>query len=203
MGQVLNEISVIYSAEDSLERNKQELVYLDYIKDHINNVHKAYEMYMLPLLELDVIPCTLISTEELKQAIENNRERIDHHDDSKFGEEEFDGYRAHFHPTEAEKLDDDLQAKVAERFENECWVHHYTVNDHHPEHWVDKETQIAKDMTLDAIIEMLCDWEAMSMKFEDIMTWYETKGNKKQYSENTKRIVEDLLYNVLHAPVKE
>ena len=56
-------------------------------------------------------------------------------------------------------------------------------------------------MTLDAIIEMLCDWEGMSLKFgTSTLSWYEkdAKDEKAALSPNSKAIVEELLYNVLH-----
>ena len=56
-------------------------------------------------------------------------------------------------------------------------------------------------MTLDAIVEMLCDWEAMSLKFNtNTVEWYKNEAidEKKAFSLNTKAIVEDLLFNILH-----
>ena len=56
-------------------------------------------------------------------------------------------------------------------------------------------------MTLEAILEMICDWEAMSLKFgTNTLNWYETKAidEKKCMTSNTKDIVEELMYNVVH-----
>ena len=56
-------------------------------------------------------------------------------------------------------------------------------------------------MSLKAIIEMICDWESMALKFDsDTIKWYEEEAEdeKKCMSTNTKQIVEELLYNVLH-----
>ena len=57
-------------------------------------------------------------------------------------------------------------------------------------------------MSLRAIVEMICDWEAMGMKFNsDTIKWYESddsKDERESMSTRTKQIVEDLLYNVLH-----
>jgi hypothetical protein len=68
-------------------------------------------------------------------------------------------------------------------------------------HWVDPETKIPRDMSLRAILEMICDWEAMGLKFKsDTLNWYENdaKDEKAAMSTNTKQIVEELLYNVIH-----
>jgi hypothetical protein len=37
--------------------------------------------------------------------------------------------------------------------------HHFAENDHHPEHWPDKDVT---NMSLMALTEMLCDWRAAS-----------------------------------------
>lgn len=209
MGLIINENSLITQIEDdSAARLNKEQEYLDYINDHINNVNKAFELYMLPILNMTNIS-TLISDEELKEAIRNLQSLIPTHDASKFSDAEFDGYRMRWHPTAAElakqKEDPELQYTVRERYEK-CWEHHYTTNGHHPKHWLDPETGISKDMTLDAIVEMLCDWEGMSLKFgTSTLKWYEEKATdeKAALSPKTKQIVEDLLYNVLHNSVSK
>lgn len=209
MGFVLTENSLITNIEDdSVARLDKEQEYLDYINEHINFVQKAYEMYMLPLLNMTNIS-TLISDEELKNTIINLKPVIETHDASKFSDAEFDGYRMRWHPTVAEeskqKEDQELQVTIRERYEK-CWEHHYTVNAHHPKHWVDPETGIAKDASLDAIIEMICDWEAMSLKFgTSILKWYENdaKDEKAAMSAKTKQIVEDLMYNVIHNTISK
>jgi hypothetical protein len=42
-------------------------------------------------------------------------------------------------------------------------AHHYEVNDHHPEHYADG----IADMNLLAVIEMLCDWKAATLRHAD------------------------------------
>lgn len=206
MGIILNENSLITQdvyEDDSSERINKEQEYLDYINEHIDFVNKAFDLYMVPLLSKNNIS-SLISNEELKQAILNLQPLIPTHDASKFSDAEFDGYRRKYYPTQVElakeKEDDSYRQLCEDRYE-ECWVHHYTVNTHHPKHWYNFETKTATDMSLDAIIEMLCDWEAMSLKFNtSTVKWYENdaKDEKSVLSPKTKQIVEDLLYNVLH-----
>ncbi|MET0601372.1 MAG: DUF5662 family protein [Baekduia sp.] len=41
--------------------------------------------------------------------------------------------------------------------------HHYAVNDHHPEHFLNG----IGDMDLLQVIEMLCDWKAATMRHDD------------------------------------
>lgn len=203
MGFVIHEDSIVLNFDnntDAAERCKKEKEYLDYINQHIKLVKKAFVLYFAPLFYKNNIS-PLISDKELKQAIQDLAKVIDTHDASKFGDAEFDGYRAYYYPTSREKAgDDSFKADLEERY-NECWKHHYETNDHHPKHWVDTETGIPRDMSLKAIIEMICDWESMALKFDsDTIKWYEEEAEdeKKCMSTNTKQIVEELLYNVLH-----
>lgn len=202
MGNIINEDTVIFDNGSSIERNKKEQEYLDYIKEHISLVKKAYDMYMVPLLDMTVIT-PKIADDALKSAIIKVGETIDTHDASKFSDSEFDGYRAKWYPTQVElQAGDEYNKKVDERYD-EAWKHHYQTNAHHPAYWYDFENEVARDATLEAIVEMICDWEAMSLKFNtNTLEWYENKAidEKKCFSANTKAIVDELMYNVLHKP---
>lgn len=204
MGTIINEDAIVYNFDgnnDSLERNQKEQEYLEYIKQHIGLVKRAFVMYFAPLYIKNNIS-TLISDEELHQAIFDLAKIINTHDASKFGDAEFDGYRAKYYPTTKELAGDDAYKGAVEERYAECWKHHYTTNDHHPKYWVNQDSKIARDMSLRAIVEMICDWEAMGMKFNsDTIKWYESddsKDERESMSTRTKQIVEDLLYNVLH-----
>lgn len=200
MGVIIKENSYIEQYDDSMERIRKEKEYLEYIIEHINFVKKAYTLYMVPLLEQNNIS-TLVSDEELKDAIEELALTIETHDASKFSDSEFDGYRLKYYPTKRENQESEEFKLAAEQRYEECWKHHYTVNWHHPEHWLNHDTGVCTDMTLGAIVEMLCDWEAMSLKFNtDTAEWYKNEAidEKKAFSLNSKAIIEDLLFNVLH-----
>ena len=201
MGFILNETTMIYNSEDSVQRNQKEQEYLDYINNHIHNVNKAFETLFLPILDKDNIVCKYISTSDLKQSIIELRDIITHHDASKFSDDEFDGYRCKYYPTELEKANEEFMKAAEDRYE-ECWEHHYKTNDHHPKHWVD-ENGNPTDMSLLAIIHMICDWEGMSIKFgTNTLEWYENNAidEKKCFTDKTKQIVEDILYNVVYGP---
>jgi hypothetical protein len=45
--------------------------------------------------------------------------------------------------------------------------HHYEVNDHHPEHWTADGRQGIAGMSLMAIMEMLTDWKAATLRHAD------------------------------------
>lgn len=160
---------------DLLEQKEQE--YLAYINEHILNVQKAFELYLL-LFDCDnTSPYNIILKHNIKK-----------HDQSKFGIEEFDAYRRHFHSideTEKEESKDDFE---------KAWEHHYSVNKHHSEYWFD-ENGNPKEMNHMYVIEMICDWIAMSIKFcGNPYEWYkENVDSKIKLHDNTKKLVESLL----------
>jgi hypothetical protein len=187
------------NTEQALERITKEKEYLEYINNHIFNVKKAYLMYFVPLLSKTSIS-RLVSDDELKNAIRETALKVKVHDASKFSDAEFDGYRMKYYTTTYEAVDEEFKELAEERFE-ECWKHHYTNNDHHPKYWVNPETGVPRDMSLPAIIEMICDWESMSIiENSNTVEWYNKFATKEksEMSENTRKIVEDLLLNVLH-----
>lgn len=201
MGIVITEATLISDDVEALERVKKEEEYYNYIVKHISFVKDALERYFIPLLDKNNI-CHTVSDDELFAAIEAVRNRVESHDSSKFLDDEFYSYRAKYYPTANEsKGDSDYIALVDEKY-NDAWKHHYTHNRHHPEYWVDSETGVPRDMELDAIVEMICDWEAVSTMFgTNTLEWYQTQAKddeQKQMTGRTKEIVEDILINVLH-----
>ena len=109
-------------------------------------------------------------------------EVIREHDESKFGEEEFEPYAKHFYD------DDDYSLEF-----DEAWEHHWMHNEHHPEYW------LGQDMPLIYILEMLCDWGSFSIDkkdFNELISYYydEAKDDdEKNLSDNTKKIIEEIL----------
>ena len=201
MDTTLNNVVGNNQDPELIQKKKEYILYID---DHIRNVQKAYNDYFVPLLNNETsIVSEVVSKEELLEAIRNVSNKIEEHDASKYFDEEFDGYRAHFHPTNLEKsMNDEYQKWVKEEFDK-CWKHHYENNCHHVQFWVNFDTGEITDMTLPAIVEMLCDWIAMSMHFKSsTRDWYENDAEKeKNYmTSNTKDIVEDILYNIISGP---
>lgn len=148
--------------------------YIAYIKEHVDNVHTAFLKYGINMCKrLFITPGTLYV-------------RVIKHDDSKYSEFEFDAYRQYFYPCSDEDPNEEIF--------NNGWKHHYTINDHHPEYWVDEVTGDINDMPVECIAEMLLDWESMSMKFGgNTYDYYMKERDIKPFSENTKNIIDDLI----------
>lgn len=134
---------VVKMKREELRRNI--LKYEEYIKEHRLNVIRAYSVF---LARINPYPVSKI---EMLQ-------RTFKHDYSKWDKEEFNAYRQYFYPTSFEKPDVD-------KF-NWAWERHYTLNDHHPEFWY-KDDKTASEMSNAAMLEMISDWLAMSMKFHN------------------------------------
>lgn len=118
--------------------------YKEYIKNHVDNVKKALDE-IINKLSHEIIEC--LNTDTL---IRNVLE----HDQSKYSVEEFEAYRKKFYP-----IDDDEKNNFDEEEFEIAWKHHYENNPHHPEFWK------KEPMPIEYVIEMVCDWEAMSYVF--------------------------------------
>ncbi len=196
---------------NSMDKLLQEEKYTSYILEHQRNVFKAYTI-LFTKENIDKLFGNA-QIDYIRNFMDSLLKEISMHDESKFSDEEFDGYRLHFYPTDEEKnttkSEDDIRLEQ-EKFE-EAWKHHYMNNDHHPFYWQyhkyerneDKITfveceklDIPTDMTIKAILHMICDWEAMSIKFNtNTVEWYCTKAEKERsaMSEKTRKKVETIL----------
>ena len=151
--------------------------YKQYIINHKKRVTKFADWMKENLPELFNEP-----------GLEDFDELIAEHDQSKFSEEEFEPYAEHFYGSK----DNDFEFEQA-------WEHHYTVNEHHPEHWM------GSDMPLIYILEMICDWGSFSIDKGDItelIDYYYSKARDdedKDLSDNTKTIIEEILSKIKEA----
>lgn len=184
--------------------------YMDYIDDHRARVKTAYCKYFkdkLPSL-LEGIIDNFDKCEEIDRIL---NEKIDKHDMSKYSDMEFDGYRIKFFPTsvESEIINHNSTAAdiVKEEFQ-EAWIHHQQVNSHHPHFYLwnvwDSEdgrfilqkemlSEPSRDMRITDILEMICDWAAMSKGDDDFnyISWIASKDSDTEVSmmtDMTKRI---------------
>lgn len=153
----------------------EEIKYEQYIKEHIANVQKVWSDVQ-PLLKDDFwLDDYKFFTIQYK---------INVHDQSKFSLIEFDGYRRKFYRADGEAEND--------RSFNYSWLHHIRENDHHWEHWVIPCVNECKALSMPFIfiIEMLCDWTAMSYKFKDIPgDFFNRQKDHMVLHEETQKIV--------------
>lgn len=192
-------MSTLVSSLDHELKNMND-AYFNYINEHIENVKNAYYKIKNILIRKN----TSLNNESLISTLEYLDKIIQFHDSSKYEDAEFDAYRRKFYPTSLEKKDnenEDIMKEVDENFEL-AWQHHYKNNNHHPKHWVDIEdgkpiSDMKKhDMDFSCIIEMICDWEAMSMKFHgNTIDWFlhKSKDERECMTTNTLKNTEYLL----------
>lgn len=160
--------------EQILEKQEQ---YKAYISEHRANIQIAWEnlkakinkgMYWLSDREIEDIDYL-----------------VEQHDLCKFSEEEFEGYRQWFYPA-----GDDPTNKI---LFDAAYLHHQNTSPHHYLHWVLRHDSgfTPVDMPLKYVIEMLIDFEAMGMKFNDgAYEYWESHKDTMLMSENTKKLVE-------------
>lgn len=156
--------------------------YTNYIFEHIENVQEAYTKAKPAFEEIFIdVFANGISLNKLEENICN-------HDKSKFDDEEFLAYAIKFFPNPKSKIIYDFDA---------AWLHHIHNNPHHPAHWVlltDNDIKIL-NMPNIYIIEMLCDWMAMSKYYNSttLEYWKSESAHKLPMSEYTKFKVEEFM----------
>ena len=154
--------------------------YKNYIEEHKERVKKFSIWLKRNLPELFEQP-----------GLDDFDEVIQEHDDSKYTEEEFEPYAQKFYKQ-------DEYGKPLEYIPgwDEAWKHHWMNNPHHPEYW------LGEDMPYIYILEMLCDWGSFGIAKGDITElvdfyYSQAKDDKeKNLSENTKKIIEDILNKI-------
>ncbi len=151
--------------------------YTEYIKEHVSNVDDVWRVFY-QIEKLD---------DETFLEINKN---ILYHDDSKFSSEEFEGYRQYFYTADREIKDKEAFLRA--------WNHHQKSNEHHWEYWViyKKEGSVALEIPFIYLIEMLCDWTAMSVKFKNKPSeWFSKNEYAILLHDNTYNMVKDYLHN--------
>jgi hypothetical protein len=163
-----------------MELENKTVEYATYILRHVSNVRTAYELLKDPLISTELgINVGMYS---------DMSARITRHDQSKYNEPEFSGYRQWFYPVPGEVKDKFLFDKA--------WEHHYTVNDHHPEHYYSNNKTSAREMPIKAVCEMFCDWLAMSINFHSSPArWYEKHQKESPFiwHPNTEALIDEYL----------
>ena len=146
--------------DELITKKRQE--YLGYIYEHVKNVQKAWQNMM----SVNAIKNKITSLPYADNIFTTTADNIKAHDKSKYSEEEFEPYRRHFH-----YIDEKEKEESNEDFEK-AWEHHKENNLHHWDWWA--EHNKADKMGIPFVLEMCCDWIAMSMKFKknNAYEWY-------------------------------
>lgn len=149
--------------------------YSSYVSCHIGMVRRVWEKFR----DENIDGLSMY----LRDAL-NSRCRF--HDESKWSDSEFFQYAAYFDSTPKDT------SKETEAAFNRAWQHHYSVNDHHPEFWD------GANMFEEAILEMLCDWTAMSLTVgkgspSEFYSNSAKNDKKKNLSSKTKEEIEKYL----------
>ncbi len=176
--------------EQDKEYFAKKVEYMNYILQHTRNVKTAYGT-LFASKNYSTLP-SKITTSEWSDALKILRSEVLEHDQSKYGDEEFEAYRRHFYPTkkESENQDPDVIKKEVEDFKK-AWEHHYRNNDHHPQYWkyigpdntiLEQPSVVGVPMPLYAVMHMICDWWAMDKQqgITDHTEWYKGKHSEEE-----------------------
>lgn len=150
--------------------------YDEYLIDHIGGVKKAFSWLC------EHFP-------DIADKMAEYHYLIDSHDNSKYGEEEYDAYDNYFYANQS--------YAVVQAF-NRAWLHHIHLNPHHWQYWVlihDDEPEEYIEMPYHYVIEMICDWWSFSWKSGDltsIFKWYNEHKSMRLHP-NTRKLVEEIL----------
>lgn len=162
---------------DTTSATKETEKYQEYLKEHIENVLKVWKtLQKFTVDEFWMDDCTYFSIDSI----------IKNHDKSKYTDEEFEPYRQYFYPK------NNKEGNL--KWFNIAWNNHQKTNKHHWQYWVmieDEGNQVVLDMPFYYIIELLCDWTAMSIKFNNKPSqWYKDNKDKMVLSNKTQKVIE-------------
>lgn len=159
--------------------------YDEYIKEHKENVSKAFNWL------LENLPEIFNNDERFIDACEAQCKYA--HDSSKYDLDEYEAYDRYFYGR-------NKSYEVVENF-NHAWLEHIHKNKHHWQHWVlinddPDKGEIILDMPDLCIIEMICDWWSFSWKqgkLDEIFKWYDEHRKYMKLSDYTRQKVERIL----------
>lgn len=161
--------------------------YKEYIDNHRSNVKHAWEKLKNNKNTFEYIDKNK-SISPIEHFLPLIDSCIENHDRSKYSKEEFNAYRKYFYPVSED------EKELAEKEFDEAWKHHYTWNMHHWDWWY--HSGIENSMPFIFVIEMICDWMAMSYHFNNsTKEWYynEKQNGKIHLGERQTKWVEDIL----------
>lgn len=157
------QMAMINDPNISEEQRQQEIAYKEYVDEHIYNVKQVwFKMRHIRRIVDFIIREDQVNSAFIMACIDN---QVQSHDYSKYSIEEWEAYRKNFNPVNQQEKEDNIA-----EFER-AWKHHYMNNLHHWNFWY-VSNQMDK-MPLCFVVEMCCDWIAMSNKFGgNAVDWY-------------------------------
>lgn len=163
------------------EPNKEEIEqkteeYKEYIRVHIENVKKAFDRIVEPLLKDEF-------TEAQMQTLKDN---LDIHDKDKSIPFMFNAYRQNHYPV------NDAEKEAGQEEYDIAWEYHKNINPHHWEYWLNSEKEFAQNIDEEAMklayAEMLCDWLSFGFRKEETSATGESTEFEVWYNESKQNI---------------
>lgn len=159
-------LAILADPTMSKEQKEQEKQYKKYVDEHKSNVEKAWSQMKSNKHVMKYIK----SFDNSDYIIATVNGLVAAHDMSKYDIEEWEPYRRYFYSVNDEEKEDSRAD-----FEK-AWEHHYMNNLHHWDYWA--RTNSVDKMPIEFVIEMCCDWIAMSIKFGGTAyNWYNNQKN--------------------------
>ena len=161
--------------------------YDDYLKDHRDNVAKAFRWLQENLPEL-------VDTKNIPtlKGVDLEHQICLAHDESKLYPDEYGAYDKYFYGG-------NRSYAVVQEF-NYAWLEHIHRNPHHWQHWYlihdDAKDPTILEMPYQYIIEMICDWWAFSWRsgnLYEIFDWYEKRRDYMKLGHITRTEIEVVL----------
>ena len=163
--------------------------YNEYIKEHRDNVYKAFCWLRDNIPEI----FNMGSDNDTNKFIADCEYQCKYeHDKSKFEIDEYEAYDNYFYGNRS--------YEVVEQF-NRAWLRHIHRNPHHWQYWIlindnPDEGELILDMPDIYIIEMICDWWSFSWKqgkLDEIFNWYLKRAKYMKLSTYTRTKVNNIL----------
>ena len=171
----------------------KEREYKQYVDEHTRNVQTAWENMKNSTVQ-DYIRSVEESSDSFYVLMQIVNLNISNHDRSKYGPEEWEYYRKEYYPVDAKEKEKNKADY------DEAWKHHYTNNLHHWNWWY--LNNLTEKMPFAHVIEMCCDWIAMSMKFGGTAWEWYNKQTDIVLGEKQKEWVKNILTKYYGIEVK-
>lgn len=147
-------LAIIADPTMSDKQRQKEREYKKYVDGHREFVAKAWKNMKAMSSIIEYLSTITDNVNFLLATVDT---LINAHDMSKYKIEEWEPYRKNFYPVNEEEKENNIADY------QKAWKHHYMVNLHHWDYW--HNTDSVDKMSIEFVLEMCCDWIAMSMRF--------------------------------------